>query len=172
MIKLIGGLLIVTASGLAGWKKAGLYSRRPRELRQLIAALQMLETDITYVATPLPEALARAAEQIGAPVSILLERIAGELQTGSGRPAREAWSESLQWYHQRSSLSDSDLSIVRGLGNSIGISDREDQGKHIRLAAEQLKAALTAAEEAAQKNVKMWNYVGLLGGLVIVLALY
>ena len=172
MIKLIGGLLIVTASGMAGWKKAGLYSRRPRELRQLISALQMLETEITYVATPLPEALARAAEQVGPPAAALFGRIAGELRTGSGKPAREAWNESLQWYHPRSSLGASDLSIVRGLGNSIGISDREDQGKHIRLAAEQLKTALAAAEEAAQKNVKMWNYIGLLGGLVVVLALY
>lgn len=172
MIKLIGGLLIITASGLAGWKKAGLYSGRPRELQQLITALQLLETEITYVATPLPEALARAAEQMGAPAAALFGRIAGELASGSGKPARAAWSEALQWYYPRSSLDESDLSIIRGLGNSIGISDREDQGKHLRLAAEQLKAALAAAQESARKNVKMWNYVGLLGGLVIVLALY
>lgn len=32
--------------------------------------------------------------------------------------------------------------------------------------------AQARAEETAVKNVKLWNYMGLLGGLIIVLALY
>ncbi len=172
MLKLIGGLLVVVASGLTGWQMSRSYARRPVELRQFIAALQLLETEITYVATPLPEALGGVAEQIGMPAASFFRQVAGDLGAHRGCSAREAWHGALECYGIRSALGTSDLGILRGLGNSIGISDREDQSKHLRLAAEQLKTAMAMAEDAAAKNVKMWNYMGLLGGLVIVLALY
>ncbi len=172
MLKLIGGLLVLAASGLGGWQVSRSYARRPVELRQFIAALQVLETEITYAATPLPEALGGVAEQVGVPVAFFFRQVAGDLGAHRGCSAREAWHKALDYYGPRSALGASDLGILRGLGNSIGISDREDQSKHLRLAGEQLKIAMAMAEDAAGKNVKMWNYMGLLGGLVIVLALY
>ncbi|AGL02028.1 stage III sporulation protein SpoIIIAB [Desulfoscipio gibsoniae] len=172
MFKLIGGLLVVAASGLAGWQVSRSYARRPVELRQFISALQLLETEITYAATPLPEALAGVAEQVDVPAASFFRQIAGDLGAHRGCSAREAWHGALECYGHRSALGRGDLSVLRGLGNSIGISDREDQSKHLRLAAEQLKTALAMADAAAAKNVKLWNYMGLLGGLIIVLALY
>lgn len=172
MLKLIGGLLVVASSGLAGWWVSRGYARRPVELRQFIAALQLLETEITYAATPLPEALDRVAEQVGAPASSFFRQISRDLGAHTGCSAREAWHAALGAHGPGSALSPGDLAVLGGLGNSIGISDREDQGKHLRLAAEQLKTALVAADDAAAKNVRMWNYMGLLGGLIIVLALY
>jgi stage III sporulation protein AB len=172
VLKLIGGLLVVSATGLAGWAVARVYARRPVELRLFISALQLLETEITYVTTPLPDALDRVAQQVEFPVALFFRRVARELGQQAGCSAREVWNRALEWYFHKSALVRNDLGILRGLGNNIGISDRDDQGKHLRLAAEQLKMALVAAEESASKNVKMWNYIGLLGGLIIVLALY
>lgn len=168
----MGGLLVIAATGMAGWGVARVYAHRPRQLRQFIAALQLLETEITYAATPLPDALGRVAEQLEPPVSLFFRQVALELKSHRGYTAREAWQRSLDLYYPRSALGRGDAGVLRGLGNSIGISDREDQGKHLRLAAEQLKAALVAAEDSATKNVKMWNYLGLLGGLIVVLTLY
>ncbi len=172
MFKLIGGLLVVVASGLAGWQVSRSYAGRPVELRQFISALQLLETEITYAATPLYEALSGVAEQVGVPAASFFRQVAFELGAHRGYSAREAWHGALEVYSRRSALGPGDLSILRGLGNNLGMSDREDQSKHLRLAAEQLKTAMAMAEEAATKNVKLWNYMGLLGGLVIVLALY
>ena len=172
MFKLIGGVLVVVAGGMGGWQVSRSYARRPVELRQFIAALQLLETEITYAATPLPEALSGLAEQVDAPADSFFRQVASELAQRRGSSARDVWHGALEVYSRRSALSPGDLSILRGLGNSLGRSDREDQCKHLHLAAEQLKTAMAMAEDAATKNVKMWNYIGLLGGLVIVLALY
>jgi len=172
VLKLIGALLVVAASSLWGWQMSRNYARRPVELRQFIAALQMLETEITYAATPLPEALGGVAEQVSAPAASFFRQVSSELGTHRGCSAREAWHDTLAEYGVLSALGASDFSILRGLGNSLGISDRSDQSKHLHLAAEQLKTALAMAEEAALKNVKLWNYMGLLSGLVLVLALY
>ncbi len=172
MLKLIGALLIISATGLAGWSVAREYARRPVELKQFITALQMLETEIIYAATPLPEAFGKIAEQLEPQAASFFRQAAGELASRQGCSAREAWHRALDSYAARSALARGDLSILRGLGGNIGISDRDDQVKHLRLAAEQLKAACAAAESLADKNVKLWHYLGLLGGLLVVLALY
>ncbi|KUK81824.1 MAG: Putative thioredoxin [Pelotomaculum thermopropionicum] len=64
------------------------------------------------------------------------------------------------------------LLILRNLGSSLGISDRDDQIKHLHLAMEQIRAETVAAEEEAARNVKLWSYLGFLGGLLLVLVLY
>jgi stage III sporulation protein AB len=61
---------------------------------------------------------------------------------------------------------------LRSLGSSLGISDRADQIKHLTLAMEQIKLENIKAEDEAARNVKLWNYLGFLGGLVIVMILY
>ena len=171
-MKLIGAVILVSACGYAGWTVSRGYARRPEELRQFISALQMLDTEITYAATPLPDALSGISERVDPRVASFFVQAAGELKSSRGTSAREAWSRALERYRAGSALDKGDLGILNSLGSSLGISDREDQGKHLRLALEQLKLAQARAEETAVKNVKLWNYVGLLGGLIIVLAMY
>jgi hypothetical protein len=48
VIKLVGAALVVASGTLGGMAVAGRYRRRPRELKSLGAALQMLETEIAY----------------------------------------------------------------------------------------------------------------------------
>ncbi|MFA7468301.1 MAG: stage III sporulation protein SpoIIIAB [Desulfotomaculaceae bacterium] len=172
MFKLIGAILLISTCGYVGWQVSRSYAHRPVELRQFMSALQMLETEIIYAATPLPDALSGIAERVDTRVSSFFAQAAKELKTTRGSSAREAWSAALDRYRADSTLDRGDLGILNSLGYNLGISDRDDQAKHLRLTLEQLKMAHARAEETAVKNVKLWNYVGLLGGMIIVLALY
>lgn len=172
MLKLVGAAMVVTASGLSGMAVAGNYSRRPKELRSLRSALQMLETEVAYGATHLPEALGQVAGRCDGTVAPLFNQAAAELSYMSGVTASEAWGKSLGSYYPGTALKPQDLSILRNLGSSLGISDREDQIKHLRLAMEQIGSETAGAEEEAARNVKLWSYLGFLGGLMAVLVLY
>ena len=169
MLKIMGALIILGACGYAGLTVASRYRQRPRDLRYLQSALQMLETEISYGATPLPDALERVSQRCEPGVSLLFFRTREMLLTGEGITAWEAWSRALQEFYNSSAINGSDLSVLKALGTTIGISDREDQVKHLRLAREQLKIEAAKAEEDAVKNVKLYNYLGFLGGLTIVL---
>ena len=172
MLKLVGAALVVAASGLSGMAVAGNYSRRPRELRSLRTALQMLETEIAYGATQLPEAMVQVANRCDDAVGPLFTLAASELSARSGVTAAEAWERALGAFYPGTALLPKDLQILRNLGSSLGISDREDQIKHLRLAMEQVGSENLAAEEEAARNVKLWSYLGFLGGLTLVLVLY
>ncbi|MDO7788625.1 stage III sporulation protein SpoIIIAB [Desulforamulus aquiferis] len=171
MLKLLGAIIVVFSCTLIGLTVASAYSRRPGEIRALQNALQLLETEISYGATPLPDALASVSERCDTRVALLFNRAAQELMTMRGITAREAWEIALSEYYPKSALSRIDRSILLELGNSLGVSDREDQVKHLMLAKEQLKLEQTKAEDASIKNTKVYNYLGFLGGLTLVLIL-
>lgn len=172
MLKLVGSAMVVAASGLTGMAVAGNYSRRLRELRSLRSALQVLETEIAYGATPLKEALAQVSDRSDQFIGPLFSRAADELSDMSGVTASEAWERALNYYYPSTALKPQDLFILRNLGSSLGVSDREDQLKHLQLAMEQIGRETIVAEEEAARNVKMWSYLGFLGGLMLVLVLY
>ncbi len=169
MLKLIGALLIVGACGYTGFAVAKKYRLRPKELRFLRSALQMLETEIAYGATPLPDAFELVAARCDKSVAALFALTKELLVGGDGITAGEAWNEALNRFQRKSALNSGDAAILRSLGVNLGISDREDQIKHLHLAQEQLRTEAAKAEDEAAKNVKLYNYLGFLGGLTIVL---
>lgn len=172
MIKLLGAAMVVASGGIGGMTVAGRYSRRPRELKSLGYALQMLETEISYGANYLQIALEQVAGRCDRAVAPLFSRAAAELSSNTGITAARAWENSLAAYYRASALNGQDLIILRSLGSSLGISDRTDQVKHLHLAMEQIKSENARAEEEAARNVKLWNHLGFLGGLLVVLILY
>lgn len=172
MLKLLGSLIIILAGGLAGMIMARDYMRRPRELRAVQASLQMLETEITYTATPLGEALERVAQRTDPGLQSLFLAAAAQLRSMSGCTAGEAWDVALSKYYPASALKENDLHILQNLGKVLGVSDRQDQSKHFRLAVEQLKLETARAEGEAAKNVKMWNWLGFCGSMALVLLIY
>lgn len=71
MLKLLGAVFIVVATTWTGFEMAKIYTERPRQIRQLRAALQSLEAEIMYGHTPLHTASQQIAKQLAQPVSTL-----------------------------------------------------------------------------------------------------
>lgn len=170
MLKLIGAGILIFSSGMAGMTVARGYAQRPRQLRFLQHALQMLETEIIYGLTPLPRALERVAQRCDRSIAPIFTKARLNLMDGSGSSVGEAWHKGLVEVYLEMALSKGDQGILEALGASLGLSDKEDQQKHLKLAVEQLKQETVKAEEAAKKNVKLWNYLGFLGGLALTVA--
>ncbi|KKM11745.1 hypothetical protein SY88_06915 [Clostridiales bacterium PH28_bin88] len=172
MIRLVGAGLVVVAAGWLGLVVANNYSRRPQQLRALRSALTMLETEIVYTATPLPEALARVARCTNPPVSNLFWGTHEALGEGRGYTAAESWEVGLGGIAGEASLLPQDLEVLRSFGHSLGSSGPEDQVRHLQLAREQLKQLELAAEVERAKNERLWRTMGFLVGLMLVLVLY
>lgn len=171
MLKIIGSVLVIAAGGLAGALIARSYERRPRELRELSSGLQMLETEIIYGATPLPDAFERVSRSCRGAVSTLFSSASEGMRTGKGFTAEEAWGNALARLAQVTSLKRDDIDVLKELGAFLGISDRDDQEKHMRLTAEQMRRQIEKAENEARTNVKLWNYLGLSSAVVLVMIL-
>lgn len=171
LLKLLGSSLIVLATTTFGWLVAANYARRPVELRLCVAGLELLETQIGYAATPLPEALPRVAAALRPPIARLFSLTARALGSGRGLTAGEAWEAALERVWPRTALTDSDRDLLVALGPHLGASDREDQVKHLALARQRLSAACAEAESLAAREGRLWRNLGALAGLAIALVL-
>ncbi|GFN30536.1 stage III sporulation protein SpoIIIAB [Paenibacillus xylaniclasticus] len=170
LVKLIGAALVLFAGTLIGFLQAARYADRPKQIRQLSGSLQRLETEIVYGRTPLPEALRNTAASAEQPISRLLQAAADELGLGDGRTFRECWESAMRAGWPATAMREPELKVALRLGSTLGISDKDDQLKHLRLAAVQLKAEEDAAKDEQSKYEKMSRSLGLLlAALVVIL---
>lgn len=171
MLKLFGAIFVFGAGALIGMYMSHQYSSRPRHIRQLIQALQRLETEISYGMTPLADAFASIARQSSGPVAALLAIAAEQLQTDSV-DTRRALEQSAERCWERTSMRMAEKEIWLHLGSILGVSDKSDQIKHLRLAMSQLKSEEHAAQDDQRRYASMWRSLGMLGGALVVILLY
>ena len=172
MGKLLGSVLVLVVATLIGFRVAARYAERSKQLRQFVTALKILETEIFYAATPLPAACRRIAARLPGAVARVFDRIADKLTDGRGGTADLAFREALAEQKAGLALKATDRDVLQNFGHTLGISDREDQIKHIHLAIAHLTAEESNARDEQMRNEKMWRYLGALLGLTVVILLY
>lgn len=172
MIKLIGALFIVFAGTMFGFFQAQQLIQRPKQIRQLIQALQRLETEIMYGHSPLPAALRSISTSLSEPLAALFGTAAEGLHAGRTDSAEESWRRAVSSMWGRTAMRNAERDIFLQLGTTLGRSDREDQGKHLRLAVHGLQSEEAAAAEEEKRYGSMWRSLGLLSGVLIVILMY
>ncbi|GIO65352.1 stage III sporulation protein SpoIIIAB [Paenibacillus sp. FSL M7-1455] len=172
MLKLFGAVLILLAGTLAGFHQAARFAARPKQIRELILAMQRLETEISYGFTPLPDAFRRLAGQLGEPLRSIFKSAANHMASGSGNTAQESIQRSLHDHWKRTAMKAPERDILHQLSFTLGTSDRQDQIKHIALAAQQLKHEEALARDEQAKYEKISRSLGLLVGALIVILIF
>jgi len=170
ILRILGSLLVVAALSILGEVGAASLRERTLALRRIQAALEVLQTEISFLQTPLPEAFHRVGQLTGGSVGEFFIT-AGRRVQDSGLPAERGWREALEEFSASTSLAGEDTEILRGLGKTLGISDRLDQSRHLSLARERLAALEAQAREVEARNSRLYRYLGILSGLALVLLL-
>ena len=158
---LLGGSIIWAMS----WTQ--ILERRPKELREMRTALQMLETEISYAATPLPDAFRLIKDQFQGNMRDFFDQLVREL--GNMHTAGHAWQHSVESHYGKMAWNQEDRAILLALAPTLGLSDRQDQLKHLRLCQERLSMAEQQADERARKHARLYRSMGVLVGLLLVL---
>ena len=172
MIKLAASTMIVLAGGLTGLIISHGYAVRPQQLRTIESALQMLETEIAFALTPLPDALRKVGKRAGGCVGEFFFSVGTLLDSDSARSSGETWEAELENLVSQAFLTSMDADILRSFGYTLGVSDREDQIKNLRLVQEQLRHQEAEADKLRDGNQRIWRTIGFLGGLAVVFILY
>jgi len=168
MIKLFGIMLVLLSGTMIGFQQASRYTARTVQLRQLVQALHRLETEIGYGHTPLPAALMRASGGLKGPVGDLF-RSAAERLDGSDLSFQECWTAAVEEDWRRTALRGEERTATLRLGGVLGISDKEDQLKHLRIAALQIQAEEQTARDEQARFGKMWRSLGFLAAALVVI---
>ena len=173
MLRMLGAMLVMTAGAMIGLYQSMQLVRRPRQIRQLSLALQRLETEILYGSTPLPDALRSASVPLSYPVSeLFLDAAEGMSSIASGVSAAESWNKAMTEGWKRTSMKEAEREALRQFGSTLGISDSEDQVKHIRLAISHLLIEERNAIDDEKHYGKLWKSLSILGSALIVVIMF
>lgn len=171
MIRLIGCACVVVATSAIGFQVAKGYRERPREIRNLSEALRLLRAEIEYTATPLPLALKRVSAHLSGTVQVLFEQAATAI-TRQDTTVTEALKAGLEASKGRAHLTERDIEVLSTFGRTLGTSDSTHQSLQFEAALAQLENLEKEAEEAQGKYERMWQYIGILAGIFLVILLY
>lgn len=172
MLKLLGSVIILAASTMGGLYFAKRYSDRPRELRILQQALLMLETEIVYGVVPLNLAMKHIGDRVSGSIRMVFREMSKNLQELDGASTFECWKLAINKYFHLTALKLQDKEILMQFGLTLGISDREDQMKHIKLTIQNLATEELLAREDQKQYEKLSKSLGVLLGLLIVILIY
>ena len=169
MIKIVGVVVVIGTLSLLGLTVARGYGLRVRQLEDLQSAFALLETEIVYGLTPLPEAFMRVSQRMTEPTAGLLGQAAAGLW--AAQPVQSAWNQAVAQLAEVSALKREDLERLRYFGCGLGEADIREQQKKFRLLAEQLDRAIASAWAEKNKNQRIWQYLGVSAGIAVALLL-
>lgn len=164
-----GCIALIAGCGCLGLWLAYRIRRRPLELRECSTALALLDTEIVWGATPLPEAFCIVKERTDTPWQGFFAELQERLQRGES--ASTAWKETVITQNAHFCLKPEDWHVIGDIGKGLGRSDRTEQHKQIELVQRQIILIKEQAEIWSGKQAKMWSYLGFLGGIAGVLIL-
>lgn len=173
-MKMMSVIVIVLATTLFGLRTAALYRERPRQIHALRRAMTVLQAEVEYQLTPLPQALEHVASrsaQASQQVERLFQQVRTNLLTG-GMTVAEAFHVSLARFEQESALSHSDCEPVLAVAETLSTMDRGHLDTQFQLSIDALTQRETEALEQGNKNARLWQYLGVLSGVMIVILLY
>jgi len=169
MLKLIISITIFIISTYIGFAYGETFRRRRDELKEILKALTILENDIVYGTTPLPEALENLSNKVCKPLSNFIEAITNRLNKGDVESVYEGATEEFALIENEFYLYDDDKKILADFFKSLGELGVYGQEKMFSLAIEGIKMNLKDAGESAKKNVKLYRYLGIcLGAMIII----
>ena len=171
MLKLLGSMLVLICS--AGLGAAGSMDLKNHcmELRLLKQAVYMLRGEIKYSKAPLPEAFGSLARRLAPPFSDFFANLEQELAKQEGLALKSIWEAELRRSLGKSSLRRDEKQKLLQLGAGLGYLDLEMQMATMELYLEQLEEDIARAQEELHTKQKLYQSLGVAGGVFLVILL-
>lgn len=167
MLKMILLLMIVLTCSYGGIVYGESFKKRHNQLKEILKAITLLQNDVLYGSTPLPEALDRLKDKVDDPLKTILDKASVKLFEGKVKSVYEAFVEEFEFINKEFYLNESDTKIVADFLRSLGECGVYGQENIFNLAVEGLKINLKDADESAKKNTKLYRYLGVCFGIMI-----
>lgn len=170
-MKWAGALLCIAATSLIGFDMSRKLQMRSIQIRDLIHSLRLIEAEMAYSQMPLEMIFSAVSQKTREPVATFYATLATQLSGIVGDFPR-LWDKELEALKVSAALQDSELTMMRQFGQSLGQHSFTQQQKQITLTMHHLERELEEANERRKKYEKMWRTLGVLTGLLIVLLLF
>lgn len=172
VVKLAGCALVVAASTALGFYYAHRDEFRIDDLLAWRKAFTILNSEIGYAAKPLAEAAEFVSSRAVNPPASVFAEFAASLRGRQTGDVREIWKSAVDTMRGKTFMNDDDTECIYSYGTTLGGADKKLQTEAIEQTIDYIDGIVVILREQSLKNKKMYFSLGLLGGLLIVAALF
>ena len=165
MFKVIGGMLIIFACAAFGVEKSRELSIHRRELEELQRIFMNIQTELEYIKTPIGELFMKLQKKVEGSCRVWLDFLVQNLTLCKWTSFEEVWTTSIDTYFKQSLLTKSELEELKQIGKHIS------RPEAIRLYLIQLENAIQTTREEEKEKKKLYQSMGILTGIFLVLVL-
>jgi len=170
LLKWIGIIFIMTATGYAGYQFSAGMKRRCKVLRQLLYVLQILQNEIIFCGTPLPQAFALVAVSTDGLWERVFARMAREMDHKKWLSPLAALEDGLHEDSDGILQSDTKDTLLE-LASGLGKYDHDSQVAALETARIRLSGILESLERERSIRGKTYGTLGICAGLSLVILL-
>ena len=168
MIQWIGAICVVGACGACGFSMAASYTGLQRNLRQLYNGLELMQCQMEYQMTELPELCGILASACTGPVGKFFGALGREMQNGETAEASACVAMTLARDRE---LPEACRSILSQLGKTLGQLDLSGQLQGLASAQETCRKELEAVEAEKAGRLRCYRALGLCAGAALAILL-
>lgn len=169
--KVLGICLILAAAGGSGWAYCRQLRLRLEQLRQLQQLLLLLQGEIQYQCSTLPEAFERCGRQVNCICGRWLEETGKRLNAMEGVGFQELWEQQLRRLQQETLLTTANMEELRRFGNQLSYPDKDTQLGAMELYSQCLQEQERRLTRELPIKMKLGTTLGVLAGMFLVILL-
>ena len=171
MVQRFGAAIVIIAGGILGFYRASRERKRLEQGIELKRLLYLLQGEIRYGLTPLPEAIGEIAGKVESGLSVFVTDVSKRLSSYQEETFSQVWKSSVEQdlvpYVQEKKM----LEPFSAMGDTIGYLDKDMQVKTIDFTIEQIEERMYQIKDQVIKNCKLYQSLGLSFGLLVVIIL-
>lgn len=171
MFKILGIILIVFSTSFLGYLKANSYKNRIYELNEFKKGVELFETEIKFLKSPLSEAFLKIGQNLSGNISDLFVEFSKRYNLNESDNVTAIWDNIIDKNSAYFSLAKSDVSLLKEFGIMLGATDIDGQIENISSIVSRLKYNIKDAADLQQKNAKLYQNFGIYSGVLIAILL-
>ena len=170
MLKAAGIIMILTSCSLLGFEFAARLKRRRENLEDIKRGIAMMEREMQFFKYPLHTVFKRAAQGMAKDSKELFSNAAEKLEKNSG-DAEKVWESEIEILRTELCLSKEEAEKIKCIFSGLGKTDSLSQRKIMASALENMQIIIEECNKICDKNIKVYQGIGVLLGLFLALVL-
>lgn len=171
LLKVTGGAAVLFACAGFGFFAAAQVECREKQLRMLRAAFLLIQGDIRYLKSSLPEAFLTAAEREQGDFQSFFSSVSGRLFAHETESFEQVFCEELHRNFKESALKKQDIALLEQLGGMCGKMDNTLQVAAMDWYMEQSAQVLAGLSKENGEKTALCRRMGILAGIFLLVLL-
>ena len=171
MERMIGGILILTATCGAGYVYCRELNNYIAGLRYLRYTFSLIRGEINYAHAPLPEVLSEVAGRVRQPYRKWLLETARALADRSESSFARIWNKCVDRYLDRLDLKEAHSVLLKEAGTFLGSLEKDTLDHTLQMYLNRMDLEIEKQREGLASRIRIGRWLGVMSGLFLIVLL-